>query len=86
MLLAFKRRSRWFNVMNDALKSLINQTCSVYLDDIIIVYGKTPEEHNKKPRVLFQWLKKISLTLQLDKCEYLRPEVTILGMSYQKAA
>lgn len=25
----------------------VNQTCSVYLNDII-VYGKTPEEHNKK--------------------------------------
>lgn len=65
--------------MNDALKSLMNQTCSVYLDDIIIVYGKTAEEHNKKPRVLFQRLKKISLKLQFDKCEYLQPEVIYLG-------
>lgn len=65
-------------MMDNALRGLINQTCFVYLDDII-VYGKTLDEHNKKLQTLFQRLREVGLKLQTDKCEYLRPELTYLG-------
>jgi len=45
----------------------------------MIVYGKTIKDHNKNLRILFERLRQVGLKLQLDKCEYLRPELEYLG-------
>ena len=50
----------------------------VYLDDIVI-YAKTLEGHNEKGRKLFSRLEKAQLTLQPDKCEFLKKAVVYLG-------
>jgi len=50
----------------------------VYLDDIVI-YGLSPQEHNKRLTEVLQQLRKHNLKLQVEKCEFLRKEVTYLG-------
>ena len=50
----------------------------VYLDDII-KYAKTHEEHEDKVLRTYERLSKAGLRLQIDKCEFLTPEVTYLG-------
>jgi len=52
--------------------------CLVYLDDIVI-YGSSLQEHNKRLTEVLQRLRKHNLKLQVEKCEYLRKEVTYLG-------
>ena len=50
----------------------------VYLDDIV-VYAKTLTEHNEKCRKVFDRLRKANLSLQPDKCEFLKKEDVYLG-------
>lgn len=45
---------------------------------IIVVYAKDLEEHGRKTRRLLQNLSEANLTLQPDKCEFLRIEVAYL--------
>jgi len=52
--------------------------CLVYLDDIVI-YGSSLQEHNKRLTEVLQRLRKHNLKLQVEKCEFLRKEVTYLG-------
>lgn len=60
------------------LIGLQGQELFVYPDDIVIS-AKTVEEHIKKCRRLMDRLKKVSMSLQPDKCEFLKPEVAHLG-------
>ena len=48
----------------------------VYLDDIV-VYAKTLTEHNEKCRKVFNCLRKAKLSLQPDKCEFLKEKLFI---------
>jgi len=52
--------------------------CLVYLDDIVI-YGSSLQEHNKRLTEVLQRLRKHNLKLQVEKCAFLRKEVTYLG-------
>jgi len=54
--------------MNSVLAGLQGIRCLVYLDDIV-VYGASLQEHDKR----------LIEVLQIDKCEFLRKEVTYLG-------
>ena len=65
-------------LMDQVLRGLQGVEVFVYLDDIV-VYAKNLEEHEKKVRRLFTRLNDAKLTLQPDKCEFLRTEVTYLG-------
>jgi len=51
--------------------------CLVYLDEIMI-YGLSLPEHNKRLTEVLQRLREHNLKLQIDKCEFLRKEVTYL--------
>jgi len=53
--------------------------CLVYLDDIT-VFGETLQMHNDKLRDVFARLRMHNLKLQPDRCEFLRKEVTYLGL------
>ncbi|KAK9296901.1 hypothetical protein QLX08_009211 [Tetragonisca angustula] len=65
-------------MMDTALRGLIDRHCFVYLDDIII-FGNTIEEHNRNLAIVFQRLRDTGLKLQVDKCEFLKPELEYLG-------
>lgn len=65
-------------MMDTALRGLIGRSCFVYLDDIVI-FGRSPEEHNRNLAVVFERLQKLKLKVQPDKCEFLKPELEYLG-------
>jgi len=65
-------------LMNAVLVGMQGIRWLVYLDDIVI-YGSSLQEHNKRLTVVLQRLREHNLKLQVEKCEFLRKEVTYLG-------
>ena len=65
-------------MMDTALRGLVGKICFVYLGEIL-VSGGTLQEHNTNLVTLFERLRAVGLTLQPDKCEFLRPELEYLG-------
>ena len=65
--------------MNTVLSGLTGTRCFVFLDDIVI-YANSLADHDRKLRDVFGRLRKNNLKLQPDKCEFLRKEVTFLGL------
>jgi len=61
--------------MNSGLQDI---RCLIYLDDIV-VYGASLQEHDKRLTEVLQRLCEHNLKLQIDKCEFLRKEVTYQG-------
>ena len=66
------------SLMNKILSGLQGVELFIYMDDIV-VYATSIEEHTMKMRKLFRRLKTAGLTLQPEKCLFLRKEVTYLG-------
>ncbi|KAL1141019.1 hypothetical protein AAG570_000945 [Ranatra chinensis] len=56
----------------------LERTLFVYLDDII-VYSAQFDEHVGTPDRVFKKLKEAGLTLNLEKCQFCRPELRYLG-------
>lgn len=69
--------STFQRLVDRALTGLQNIEFFVYMDDIVI-YAKTLQEHTRKLENLFKKLDKAKLTLQPEKCLFLRKEVTYL--------
>lgn len=65
-------------LMDTVLMGLQGNEVFVYLDDIVI-YARSLEEHSIKIRKVLKRLKAANLTLQPDKCTFLRKEVAYLG-------
>lgn len=65
-------------VMNNILRGLQNETCFVYLDDVII-FSTSLQEHLLKLKKVFTRLREYKFKIQLDKSEFLRKEVQYLG-------
>lgn len=65
-------------LMDAVLLGLQGTKCFVYLDDIVI-YAQSLEEHSEKLGQIFSRLRHHNLSLQPDKCEFLRTEVGYLG-------
>ena len=65
-------------LMDMVLIGMQGREVFIYLDDMQ-VYANTLTEHNEKCRKVFDRLKKENLSLQPDKCEFLRREVVYLG-------
>jgi hypothetical protein len=59
---------------NKALGDLLDITCVVYLDDILI-YSDNVEEHKKYMRQILERLRKYGLFIKLSKCEFSVTEV-----------
>ncbi|XP_046612225.1 uncharacterized protein LOC124301349 [Neodiprion virginianus] len=70
--------STFQRLMDQVLSGLQGTDMFVYLDDIVI-YSRSLEEHETKFRKLMKRLSDAGLTLQPDKCEFLRKEVAYLG-------
>ena len=66
------------NVMNDVFKHHLGKFVLVYLDDIL-VFSKSPEEHEHHLRVVLDLLRKHDLYAKLSKCEFNKPELQFLG-------
>jgi len=65
-------------LMDLVLSGLQGEELLVYMDDIVI-YATSLEEHARKYNLLIERLRRTNLKLQLDKCEFLKIEVTYLG-------
>ena len=65
-------------LMDRVLSGLQGIELFVYMDDIVI-YAKSLEEHTQKLKNLLKRLESANLTLQTEKCSFLRKEVTYLG-------
>ena len=65
-------------LMENCLGDLHLNWCIIYLDDII-VYSKTPEEHIKRLKGVFEKLKAAGLKLKPSKCEFFKERITYLG-------
>lgn len=70
--------STFQRVMDNVLRGVQNESCLVYLDDII-VYSVSLQEHIERLREIFKRLRTANLKVQLDKSEFLRKEVAYLG-------
>lgn len=70
--------STFQRVMDNVLRGLQHEICIVYLDDIIL-FSTSLQEHIEKLKLVFERLRQSNFKLQLDKCEFLRKEVTYLG-------
>lgn len=70
--------STFQRLMTNMLGDLLNDTCLVYLDDII-VYSTSLQDHLEKIRKVFDRLKSHNFKIQLDKSEFLQKRVNYLG-------
>jgi len=64
--------------MNNLFRPYLNQFVAVYLDDIL-VFSKSPEEHEKHLRLVLDVLKEHNLTAAVHKCSLNQPQVLYLG-------
>jgi len=64
--------------MDLVLSGLQGEELFMYMDDIVI-YAASLEEHERKYNLLMERLRKADLKLQLNKCEFLKTEITYLG-------
>lgn len=64
--------------MNDIFRDLINDTCLIYLDDILI-FSPSLQEHISSVTKVFKRLRQFNLKIQLDKSHFLSKEVSYLG-------
>lgn len=64
--------------IHDALKGLVDDFVIVYLDDILI-FSKSPEEHEKHVKQVLQRLKDYRLFAKASKCSFHQQRVKFLG-------
>ena len=65
-------------MMNKILSPYLGRFCVVYLDDILI-YSRTPEEHEQHVDKVLQLLRQHKLHVQVSKCFLARKRVEFLG-------
>uniref|UniRef100_A0A8C5Q2D4 ribonuclease H n=1 Tax=Leptobrachium leishanense TaxID=445787 RepID=A0A8C5Q2D4_9ANUR len=66
------------HLMEKTVGDMNPRECLVYLDDLI-VFGKTPEEHEHRLLKVLDRLEAGGLKLSLDKCKFARSSVTYVG-------
>jgi hypothetical protein len=58
--------------------SLLGTRCCVYSHDVIL-FGETLQEHREELREILERIKQFNLKIELDKCEFLKTELSYLG-------
>ena len=67
-----------FQAVMNRMFGHLHEFCVVYLDDILI-FSKTPEEHEKHLETVLQILEREGLYAKLKKCDFNKPELLYLG-------
>ena len=62
--------------MNEILKGIEGVLCLI---DDVLVFGKDKEQHNLRLAMFFERLRSAGVTLNPDKCEFLKSRLTFLG-------
>ena len=70
-------------MINDALRDLLDVTVVAYLDDILI-YSKDPAKHESHVKQVLERLANYKLRLKPEKCEWSKEEVKFLGFMIGK--
>ena len=70
-------------LMEACLGDLHLKWCIIYLDDII-VFSKTPEEHIKRLRDVFEKLSAAGLQLKPSKCEFFKSQIAFWDTLFLK--
>lgn len=65
-------------LMEQVLREHKNKFCLVYIDDIV-VYSSSMSTHIEHLQKVFSCLKKAGLSLNLKKCNFIKPSLTFLG-------
>ena len=65
-------------LMNEVLKHYICNFVVVYLGDIL-VYNKSKEEHLRDLEIVLRRLQEEKLTINNEKCEFMKEELVYLG-------
>ena len=66
------------NLMNNVLFDYLDDFVVVYLDDIVI-YTRTLEEHVNHLSLVLSQLRKYTLYVKMEKCEFAQQEIKFLG-------
>ena len=65
--------------MNMVLREYLDHCVIVYLDDILIYGGDTPEEHAQRVEAILEKLRQAKLYINQRKCAWFQQEVSFLG-------
>ncbi|XP_039169359.1 uncharacterized protein LOC120293706 [Eucalyptus grandis] len=68
----------FMDLINQVFKEYLNQFTIVFIDDIL-VYSKSPEEHERYLRIVLQTLRIHELYAKFNKCDFWLTCVTFLG-------
>jgi hypothetical protein len=66
------------SLMETVLRGLTDNSCLMYLDDVIVI-GRTSQEHLLNLRKVFQRFREARLKLNPGKCQHLQKEVKYFG-------
>jgi hypothetical protein len=66
-------------MMNDILREFLDKFVVVYLDDILLIYSKSEEEHLEHVRLVMEALKKAELYANPKKCKFLQKQIDFCG-------
>ena len=67
------------HLMESCLGEMHLKWCINYLDDIVVFFSKTPEEHIQRLRSVFEKLSAAGLQLKPSKCEFFKFQTACLG-------
>ncbi|CAH9056340.1 unnamed protein product, partial [Cuscuta europaea] len=68
----------FMDLMNRVFRPYLDTFVVVFIDDIL-VYSKTPEDHEKHLRLTLQTLRENQLYAKLSKCDFWQDQVAFLG-------